>query len=231
MAISGIYTSASTLSLAELLSKEQDSDNSILDTSSTWASANSTLETLQNKKAQNAYGGSASSEVGKAALNRALSEIQSNGMVTFKDIAEYREKLEAQFSVNVRVELAKLGVDPDTEFTLTLTAQGAVQVECDDPLAKEKIQQYLQDNPKVCEDFGYIQALSNLERARQSGAGFMAQARSATAEMQTAAIEAFFGQTMNAGMNYSSIMAQFGANVGIDSSSTASFYTGLDFTV
>jgi len=232
MAISGIQSGISSLSLADLLSQDKDEDNSILNSSAVWASSNQMLTGLQNKKAQSAYGGNASSSVGQAALRRALSEMQSSGKVTFADVAAYQANLEEQFSAKVRLDLLERGVSLETEFTLSMSAEGNIQVQCDDAVAKEKIQKYLEETPKMCEQFGYIQALANLERARQTAQGSMAvfaQAKNATAEFQSSAIESFFGDAMNSGMNYASVMAQFGANVGIGSS--ASFYAGLDFTV
>ena len=119
----------------------------------------------------------------------------------------------------------------ETEFSISMNADGAIDVICDDAAAKEKIQKYLADNPKVCEQFGYIQALSNLERARQSPAGSMAawqEVRNTKAELQTQAVEAFFNAAANTGMDYSSILANF---AGGGESAPASFYTGLNFTV
>ncbi|MDL2279620.1 hypothetical protein LJC15_03025 [Desulfovibrio sp. OttesenSCG-928-G11] len=236
MSISGIQ-SGTSLSLADLLSTEQEEDNSILNSSSVWASSTQMLNNLQNRKAQNAYGGSGASSLGQAALRRALSEMNSGGnaSVTFADIAAYRADLEEQFSAKTRLELLERGVSLDTPFTLTMSASGSIQVQCDDALAKEKIQSYLEENPEACDQFGYIQALSNLERARQSSFGSavaLQEAREATASMRSEAVEAFFGSAMNSGMNYASIMAQFGSSLGLeDASSSVSFYAGLDFTV
>lgn len=235
MSVSGIQ-SGSSLSLADLLSTEQEESNSILNSSSVWASSNQMLSNLQNRKAQNAYGGSGASSLGQAALRRALSEMNSSGgRVTFADIASYRADLEEQFSAKTRLELLEQGVSLDTPFTLTMSASGDIQVQCDDALAKEKIQAYLEENPEICDQFGYIQALSNLERARQSSFGSSAalqEARDSTFAMRSEAVEAFFGSAMNSGMNYASIMAQFGSSLGLeDASSAVSFYAGLDFTV
>ena len=233
MAISNIYGDSGGLSLIDLMYEARANSSSLADSSSTMASSNALLASLQqSKKAQSAYGGgSASSAVGQAALNRALSEMQTDGgKVTFKDISAHREKLELEFIANVRSELAKQGVSIDTEFSLEMTSEGKIEVLCDDPVAKEKIQQYLEDNPKICEQFGYIQALSNLERARQSPAGSKAawqEVNNAKAQLQTQALEAFFSDSLSSGMDYSSILANFGAG----ENANASFYTGLNFTV
>jgi hypothetical protein len=232
MAVSSINGESGALSLVDLM-QEARASASILDSSSTPASSSALLSSAQSRKAQSAYGGgSASSAVGQAALQRALSEMSGNGgKVTFNQVAAHREKLELEFTVELRAALLKEGVSLETEFSLSMNADGKIDVICDDALAKEKIQKYLAEKPKVCDQFGYIQALSNLERAKQSPVAGMAawrEVRNATAELQTQALEAFFGAALNSGMDYSSILASFGAGGG---DSAASFYTGLNFKV
>jgi hypothetical protein len=231
MAVSSVSNESGMQSLVDLL-HEARTDASVLDSSGTLASSNKLLSFIQNQKAHSAYGGgSVSSAIGQAALQRALSEMSSSdGKITFSQVAEHREQLELEFTVSLRAALLKKGVSLETEFSLSMDANGKIDVLCDDPVAKEIIQKHLADNPKACEQFGYIQALSNLERARQSPASAMTvwrDARSATVEFQTQALEAFFGAAMNSGMDYSSILANFGTG----ENSKASFYTGLNFTV
>ncbi len=229
--ISGYGTS--TLRLVDFLSEQEDNDNSLLGTSAAAAKAKNLINsanTAAAKKANSAYNCGVNSAVGQAALSRAIAEMQSkmDGPITFSKIAQYQKDLEAEFSANVRVALVKAGVDPSVEFTLTLSPEGAIQVDTDDPLAKEAIQKFLKDNPKVCEDFGYIQALANLERARQSSPVTSLQGlRDTKATIQASAVEAFFGQASASGMNYASVLANFSG----DSDSTAKFYAGIDFTV
>lgn len=236
--VSSVSGDGSGQSLVDLLKKAQEeaeARSSVLDTSTTLASSENLLSTTSSRRAQNAYGNiSPGSAMGQAAINKALSEIgaSTGGKVTFADIMKHREDLETTFSAQVRLDLAELGVSIDTEFTLNLSAEGKIDVSCDDPNAKAIIEEYLADNPDVCEQFGYIQALGNLERARQSPASATAmwqQVRSNTVEMQTQALEAFFSDAMQSGMNYSSMLANFGA--GEDAGESTSFYAGLNFTV
>ncbi len=230
MALSSVSGDSALLSLADLL-HEAKTESSLLDSSGTLASSNSLLSSAQSKKAQSAYSTSASSSIGQAALQRALSEMETDGgKVTFSQIAQYREELEAKFTASVRADLAQKGLPLDTEFSLSMNSNGSIDVLCDDAAAKEKIQQYLSENPKVCEQFGYIQALSNLDRARQSPAGSMAawqEIRNSKAELQTQAVEAFFNAALGTGMDYSSLLASFGPG----EDAVTSFYTGLNFTV
>ncbi len=212
--------------LVDYLNNNQQG-SSLLDTSYTASSADKLLNDSRNaKKAQNAYGSGLSSAIGQAALKRALSEMGASGKVTFDDISAYQEELETKFGLTMRIDLAKQGVSPDTEFTLNIASDGKITVSCDDPVAKEKIEKYLADNPKMCEQFGYIQALANLERAKQSPAAVQQDLKSTKQALQAQAIEMFFGAAMESGMNFSSMLASFGAD-----SDTASYYTGVDYTV
>lgn len=234
MTISAIGTE-STLSLVDLLQQAQEDTDSILDSSVTLSTSKSLLAS-KSSKAQSAYGSvGATSSLGQAAIGRALSEMNISGKsVTFKDIAAYREQLEQEFSLSLRADLLGKGVSLDTEFSLTMDANGKVDVNCDDALAKETIRTYLAKNPDACDQFGYIQALSNLERARQSPAG----ASTAWSEFcnskkacQAQAVEAFFSDAIDSGMNYASLLASFNPVTGTDASQSTSFYSGLNFTV
>jgi hypothetical protein len=167
--------------------------------------------------------------VAQAAIKRALSEMEasSDSAITFAKIVEYQKKLEEEFSLNVRADLFNLGVNPEIPFTMNLSPEGKISVNCDDQQAKAAIEQYLSDNPKVCEEFGYIQALANVERARQSPATLGTALRNATMELQASAVEAFMNDTLNSGtMDYSGMLAAFGGSEG-----TAKFYTGLSYKV
>ena len=219
-------TSAGTGSLVDYIIKREEEATGL-------DGSNSTAENLLNsvrksKQAQSAYGaGGLSSSVGQEALKRALSEMgASGGKVTFADIAAYQKKLESTFSEGLRVALEEEGVSPDTEFTLNISSDGVVTVNCDDAAAMEKIEKYLKDNPKVGKQFGYIQALANLDRARQSPAALRQDMRNTKAELQFAAIVTFFGAALSSGMNFSSMLASFGSG-----DSKASYYTGVDYLV
>ena len=180
--------------------------------------------------AKNSYAsGGISSDIGKAALNRALSEMQGkvDGAVTFDKIYEYQNYLELKFTVDVKMEMSKRGVDEDQEFTIAMNAQGEVSVACDDPRTKELVLEYLKENPSRCDEFGYIQALGNLKRAQQTAVWPGTQM--SKAEIVTSAIEAMFDETLNSGaMDFSSLTAKFN---GLAQSHDVKFYTGLSYSV
>lgn len=169
------------------------------------------------------------SDIGKAALNRALSEMQGkvDGTITFDKIYEYQKYLEAKFTVELKMEMTSRGVDPDQEFTIAIDTEGAISVECDDPDTKQAVQEYLDKNPKVCEEFGYIQALGNLQRAQQSSV--WPGLRNVKSEIVASAIEAMFDETLASGtMDFAALTAKFN---GSGTNNDAQFYTGLSFTV
>lgn len=188
---------------------------------------------IQKKLAQQAgqvYGGGGmASDVGKAALNRALKEMQGKveGVITFDKIYEYQKYLETKFTVDVKVAMTKLGVDPEQEFTITMNAEGAIGVQCDDPATRETVLDFLHQNPAVCEEFGYIQALGNLKRAQQSPVWPSVQASKAAIVANS--IELMFDEVLGSGgMDYSALTAQFN---GLGESQNVSFYTGLSYAV
>ena len=190
--------------------------------------AENRLSASTRKAGKNAYAVSATSGVGQAAINRALSEMAGTveGPITFAKIAEYRKSLEAGFTRDIKADLLAMGVDPDVDFTLSMTAEGQISVLCNDPASKAAITAYLNKNPERCDTFGYIQALGNLERAKQAGDAWKGTAYT-KAQIGAASLENFFSETAGAGlMDYAGMTASFGA-----SQNAASFFTGLDFTV
>ena len=225
--ISSEYTSsASLLEYLNMLNGEKEAEHS----ASTADAQTAALKT--SARASAAYGGATvSSGVGQAALHKAMTEMSGwfEGKLTFGKISEYRELLQMEFTATMKKDLVASGLSEDTEFTLFMDAQGKLDVECGDAVAKERIMAYLQKNPAMCEQFGYIQALGNVSRASASPAASLMGARTATAEFTASALEAFFNDALNSGsFEYSSLTA----NVpGLSESSQTSFFSGLNYTV
>jgi hypothetical protein len=180
-------------------------------------------------RAKGVYGGSSlASPVAQAAVQRAMEELRAQGKdrVSFSEIAQYRQQMEEEFSLRVRLDLHDRGPPPETSYTLHLSSEGTVSVACDDPWAKDLINRYLSESPQTCEQFGYIQALANVDRARQSPAAISASLRDAKVELQTSVVAAFTSEALNSGlMDYAAILADF------QSSAATRFYTGLSYTV
>ena len=206
-------------------------NGSYFDASYTATSSNKLLtDAFKSQNAQSAYGTGISSAVGQAALKRALAEMGvSGGKVTFADIAEYQKKLETEFSESFRKAVEELGVSSDARFTLNISAEGNISVDCGDAVARGKIEKYLEDNPKVREQFSYIQALANLDRAKQSPAASSPTWRDMTSlkkAIQTESVQLFFSDALNSGMNFSSMLASFSSD-----SETAKYFTGVSYLV
>ena len=201
------------------------------------------LKTAENKKsAASAYadkfsagastdaGQSAgtSSEVVKAALAQAVKELsqKKEGRITFAKIAEYRQDLEKEFTEKMRKDLTAAGLPKDTEFTLTLSKEGSIQVQCGDEASKAAIKEYLSKNRDMCEKFGYIQALGSVEKAdRRARAGGYSSLSAMKAEIQASAVSAFFDTALQNGFSPSSLNAGFGAD------GSAAFYSGVSALV
>jgi hypothetical protein len=180
-------------------------------------------------RAAEAYGGSGlASSIVQAAVQRAMEELQAQGKdrVTFDDIAQYQRQLEEEFSLRVRLELYDRGLPLETSFSLRLSSEGVVSVACDDAAARELITRYLSESSQTCEQFGYIQALTNLNRAARNPAALGVSLREARAELRASAVTAFT-EAMSSGLtDYVSLLADFQS-----SSSGARFYTGISRTV
>ena len=169
------------------------------------------------------------SEMAQAALKKALAALQSQGeeFISFSKIAAYQKDLEESLSTSMRMDLFELGLPLETGFTMKMSSDGKISVDCEDPAAKAMIEKYLSDNPKVCEQFGYIQALANVERARQSPYTMGTAMSDAKAQLQASAVEAFMAGALGSGlMNYSDMLASFDGSGG-----NAKFYAGLSFKV
>ncbi len=217
MSVYGIEGYTSNYSLSSFTSQEQTA-------ASTSAGA--------GKRAQSAYGSSISSGAGQAAVKKALGEIEpnANGRITFDMISDHREKLEGEFSVLLAGGLMLDGVDPNVEFSLVAGSDGSISVRCDDAVEKEKIEKFLQENPKVGEQFLYIQALGNLERA-QSGSAAVRNweyMKNTKMELQSQAIEMFFSAAQAGGLGFASLMGEFGGEANAEG---GNFFMGTDYMV
>ncbi len=230
--ISAISGYGTTVSLVDVLTDGKDGTE-LLQTSATAAKSQNLISSAAARKAANsAYaGGGAASSEGQAALKRAIAELQGkvDGTLTFAKIAAYQKELEEEFTTKVRADLLTRGVDPSVDFTLKLSPEGRLEALCGNAAARDAIETYLGDKPEVVEDFIYIQALANLERARQSPAVSLWQGlRDTKASIQAQAVEAFFSDALSSGMSYGSLTASF---TGSGSGSSASFYAGINYTV
>lgn len=191
------------------------------------AKARAQLEASQNK-VQGKFNKAYTREIGQAALHRALEEMSDSvpPPITGAKVRQYQKDLEESFAVKVRLDVMKLGVSKETEFSLTQSPEGVIQVNCKDPAAKAVIEEYLQETPKVGETFGYIQALANYDKARQNPmAQQWGELKDLKSQIQTTAIEAFFGEALNSFASYGSLTAGFGQD------GAANYFTGLNYTV
>ncbi|MDR2892199.1 MAG: hypothetical protein LBV80_03820 [Deltaproteobacteria bacterium] len=183
----------------------------------------------RNVAARQAYGSNRQSAIGLEAINRALSEIQpnSNGAITFKMITEHQAQREEEFTTLIKAGLLAYGADPEVEFQMVATPEGEIQINCNDPEQKKIIEQFFEDNPELKEDFLYIQALGNMDRAQQSATATSHRnyLEGTKSGLQSQAMEAFFNNMFTSGsVGYSSIMAEFGLE-------NADYFMGANYFV
>lgn len=175
-----------------------------------------------------AYGTIQSGE-GVEAIKKAVSELQAdgNGRVTFKMIQEYCAELEQNFERGMRAAVSLAGAPEDLEFKLVANSRGEVEVMCDDAGAKALIEAVLKEIPALEEEFKYIQALKNADKAQSSSAAASRRLslQAAKAGLQQEAMETFLTDLFSSGsLGYSSLLAEF-------DSDSASYFLGANYLV
>lgn len=133
--------------------------------------ANGSLSDIVRQKAS-AYGSSnglASMKEVSNTVKSLLSEVpNSGGKLTFKDVMEYRDELQKKFEASLKKELEAIGVDTDTEFTLSYdAASGKVTVDQNHP-DKAKIDNYFDQNSEKREEFAKIVSYSNISNVAKN---------------------------------------------------------------
>jgi hypothetical protein len=234
--VSGILGGTATHGLAEILARNNEGKTSVQESAGTSANAQQPVDAWSaGKKARTSYGISASSSLAQQALKRALAELSpGGGPLTFADIAAYQKKLEEDFTFKMRQALEEMRLPQETAFSLNMSADGFLQVAGEDPIATSRIESYLDESPELREQFADIQALANLERARQSPTGALAVwqgVRSDMAAIRAEALEGFFSDALGAGMQYTALLANFSPLASGQYAQSAGFYAGISYTV
>jgi len=104
------------------------------------------------------------------ALSAAMDSLglSSEDRVTFQTLMEYRDKLEDQFTAQVKNDLRKLGVDEEIEFRLSSGSDGTGLAVITDHQDKAVVEQYFADNPSMVRQFEQLQSLNKMEETRRS---------------------------------------------------------------
>jgi predicted unusual protein kinase regulating ubiquinone biosynthesis (AarF/ABC1/UbiB family) len=226
MSINSINQYTYGISLTDFLTGSTDEEESSKLNS---AGSGSSLSAVNKKAYAGAYGASMQSEAGMAVIKQALEEIEpdSSGRITFNMIKEHRAELEENFTTMVKAGLLVSGVDQNVEFQLISTPEGEMQVQCDNPEQKAQIESFFKTIPELKDQFLYIQALGNMERAQTSATAttHRLNAQATKAGLQSQAMETFFNDIFSSGMGYSSLLANF------DSEETADYFVGANYFV
>ena len=169
-------------------------------------------EATGKQQTNSAYALAVGSSQANALLMKVFAEMKDLGVqrITFETLDTYRLGLEKSFSDTVRADLLQAGVDPDIDFKLATRRDGGIDVVTKSP-DKAKIEKYLQDNPKIVEQFNTIQALSNLKKgasAKNSVFGAMTDIKTS---LQATAVQAFF-EVLEANGGMASQIADFSSD-------------------
>ncbi len=183
------------------------------------------LSHARRNSAYGAYGANAQTGAGLQAMLKAVEEIkaQTGGPVTFDMVKEYRGDLEKEFTAAVQMGLTLLGVEESDDFQLRATSAGEVEILCDDPELKSKIEQLFEKSEGLKDQFLYIQALGNIERTKQV-LNPKSEMMATRAELGARAVDIFLNAAANSGVGYSSLLGNY-------SDSSMQFMLGANFTV
>lgn len=190
-------------------------ENSKADTGET-ASAMLGGTSASAKTAYAAYGSNMYSGVGQSAMQRAIDELKeaNGGKVTFGMVTDYRAELEEDFKKTMQLGLYAMGFEETEDFQMVASPEGKIEVLCDDAELKAAVEYMLQEMPELGEQFLYIQALGNIERAGSSMSSY-AQTQQAVASLQADAMDIllnggnFLNQISSLGIGYSALMANY----------------------
>ncbi|QJB58323.1 hypothetical protein HFN16_01135 [Pseudodesulfovibrio sp. zrk46] len=103
-------------------------------------------------------------------INAILADVPKgdDGKLSFDDVDTYRKSLEEKWDEEVKADLEKLGVDPDSKYPLTWDpTTGKVIVQEGHP-DKAVIDKYFEDNPDKVEEFQKIIQLGKLTSTSRS---------------------------------------------------------------
>lgn len=100
-----------------------------------------------------------------------LDEIEpSDGKrLRMEDVTAHRDKLLEEFQGKVKSDLLALGVDPDIEFSLGMSADGGKLTVSSQHPQKEVVEKYLQSDSNLVKEFERIKIINDLARYAQAG--------------------------------------------------------------
>lgn len=143
-------------------------------------------------------------------VETALANVQpdSNGRITFQQVADHKKKLENDFAEEVKKDLRALGVDENIEFRLVSVSGGGISVLSDHEDAA-MVERYFKANPEMVERFNQIETLGNFDRARQFQNRPITDMRR---EIQMQGVEVFMSAAQGNGMSLASELMDFSAS-------------------
>ncbi|MCL1915837.1 MAG: hypothetical protein FWG17_03920 [Desulfovibrionaceae bacterium] len=219
MSVQNINANSASLTDYLLPSKEKD-ENSV-------SGADALLSRNARNNALSAYGGNMLSGPGQTAMQRAVQELRETqgGPVTFAMVREYREEMENSFTLLMQASIYALGLEESQDFFLSASQEGRIEVSSSDPILREMVTALLAENPKLGEQFLYIQALGNIEKTSQASTPLMAR-QSAKANLGMQSVDIFIKAAASQGFGYSSLLGLYDG-----SSGDLSYFLGANMTV
>lgn len=202
MSINALNSYASTATLTDYLRGSEEEEKA------------SGLRAARNSAAA-AYGGNAWSGPGVEAMRQAVTDLQASGSgpVTFAMLEAYQAELEEEFTALMQAGLYMRGLEESEDFQLLATPEGQISVSSRDEALKKEVEAMLEENPKLVDQFLYIQALGNIERTRRLTPPALLN-QEARAGLSAQAVDIFAQAAAGQGMGYSPLLGNYSAEEG-----------------
>lgn len=93
--------------------------------------------------------------------------LSKDSKVTFTQLNKYREQQEEEFNTALRRELEKVNVPTIPDFTIRVNEDGTATINTQSEHG-EKLQKIFDENPELVKAYQKIEALSGIDKARES---------------------------------------------------------------
>lgn len=127
--------------------------------------------------------------------------LSNDSKVTFTQLNKYREQQEDEFNTALKLELEKVDISSVPDFTINVNDDGSVTINSQSH-HREKLQKIFDENPELVKTYQKIEALSGIDKARES---MQIAPNEMRKRIQIEAMSAWWAQTnSNAGTSFSS---------------------------
>lgn len=127
--------------------------------------------------------------------------LSNDSKVTFTQLNKYREQQEEEFNAALKRELGKVNISTIPDFTININGDGTVTINSQSE-HQQTLQKIFDENPELVKTYQKIEALSGIDKARES---MQIAPNEMRKRIQIEAMSAWWAQTnANTGTSFSS---------------------------